>query len=157
MITDMQELGATGRNIPALPWGMLVQQTAITSGTLILSGSSAPWVMDAAKKLEALGKLPPGWDSYGGLTLDANARRLTVSALGWLGNQDLPVPAVVLGSGGSVQLEWKAKGRELDIELGKNETIQFVKVKEGGDILEGEEKAHLPQKLRDLTWWLLSG
>jgi hypothetical protein len=134
---------------------MLVQQTAISGGTLVLSGSTASWVLDAAKKLEALGKLPAGWDSYGGLPLDSNAKKLTVSVLGWLGGNDLPVPAVVLGSAGTVQLEWRAKGKELEVELGKDNAVEFVKVYPNGDIEEGEEKANLPQRLRGLTRWLL--
>jgi len=61
-----------------------------------------------------------------------------------------------LGSGGTVQLEWRAKGKELEIELGKDNVIQFVKV-HNGNIEEGEERANLSQRLRGLTWWLLCG
>ena len=160
MLSGMAEFGVTAGTgfFPVeQPWGMLVQQAAISDGTLVLSGSTASWVIDAAKKLEVLGRLPAGWDSYGGLSLDSNAKKLTVSVLGWLGGNELPVPAVVLGSGGTVQLEWRAKGRELEIELRKDNAIEFVKVDPKGDIEEGEERANLPQRLRGLTWWLLHG
>jgi len=71
MLNDLMEIGVTSGHIPAVTtvhyggraWGMLVEQTALSSGMLVLSGSTAPWVMDATKKLEALGKFPPGWDS----------------------------------------------------------------------------------------------
>jgi len=160
MLSDVFEFGVTTRNMPAVRyggWGMLVEETAVTSGTLVLSGSSAPWVIDAAKKLEALGKLPAGWDSYGGLPLDSTANKLTVSALGWLEDKNLPVPAVVLGSGGTVQLEWRARGKELEVELREDATIDFVKVHANGEIEEGNEKVNLPQRLRGLTWWFLHG
>ncbi|MBI3407916.1 MAG: hypothetical protein HY040_06115 [Planctomycetes bacterium] len=143
--------GATGS------WGMLVQHAAVSNQVLILKGNSAPWVLEAAKKLEELGKLHRGWDSYDGLPLDSSARRLTVNALGWLGNDNLPVPSVVLCSGGTVQLEWRTKGRELEIELGKDEAIEFAKIYPSGDIEEGEQKSNLPQEIHRLTWWLLHG
>src|SRR5712691_9273818 len=118
MLNEMLEFGATNTNIPAFGTvrygqqflGMVVNQTTITGGNLLLRGTTAPWVIDAAKKLEALGRLPTGWDSYGGLPLDSDAKNLTVSALGWLEDKNLPVPAVVLGSAGTVQLEWRVKG-----------------------------------------------
>ncbi len=165
MLNEMLEFGVTNANIPAFGTvrygqqflGMVVNQTTITGGNLLLRGTTAPWVIDAAKKLEALGRLPTGWDSYGGLPLDSHAKTLTVSALGWLEDKNLPVPAVVLGSAGTVQLEWRVKGRELEIELGKNETVEFVKLAPEGVVEEGEEKTNLPQRLRSLTWWLLYG
>lgn len=156
-LNDMIELGVTNNVSVGQPWGMVVEQAAITSGSLVLTGSTASWVMDAAKKLETIGRLPAGWDSYGGLQLDPNAKKLTVWVLGWLGGRELPVPAVVLGSAGTVQLEWRARGRELEIELGKDNSIEFLKVHPTGDMEEGEARVDLPQKLRGLTWWLLYG
>jgi len=161
----VQEIGVTTGDTPLLgmgsyagyqTWAMLVDQTAISGGALVLHGSYAPWVMDAARKLEAIGRLPAGWDSYNGASLDPDAKRLTVNALGWLGNKNLPVPAVVLGSAGTVQLEWRTNGKELEIEMGKD-GIEFVKVHPGGNVEEGEEHGNLPQKLQGLTWWLLHG
>src|SRR5438094_153528 len=87
------------------------KQLPTTSGRfLTFTGSTAAWVFEAAKKLEALGKLRPGWDSYGGLPLTAKSRELTLNVLGWFASDELPTPAVVLGSGGNVHLEWRTKG-----------------------------------------------
>src|SRR5436309_3527474 len=63
------------------------------------------WVLEAARKLEAIGSLPPGWDSYGGQSLQPRAKEITVRALRCLEAVDLPTPSVVLGSAGTVQLE----------------------------------------------------
>jgi hypothetical protein len=166
MLNDLMSFGVTTENIPATSagryggyssWGIVIHRSAVSGDALILSGCTAPWVIDAAKKLEALGKLSKGWDSYGGLPLNLNARKLTVSSLGWLEDKNLPVPAVVLGSAGTVQLEWTMKGRELEIELGKDDGIEFLKVQPTGETEEGEEKINVPQRLRGLTSWLLNG
>ncbi len=163
---DIQEIGLSTCNTPfsntgifssCNVLGMLVTQSSISAGMLVLHGDSAPWVIEAAKKLEAIGKLPANWDSYQGIPLDMTAKKLTVNALGWLGGNDLPVPAVVLGSAGTVQLEWRTNnGRELEIELG-NDRIEFVKIYPSGNVEEGEESGNLPTKLQGLTWWLLHG
>ena len=158
MIDPAMEFGLTTTtvNAPEVPWGMLVEQVAFSEENLILYGRSAPWVIEAAKKLDAIGRLSVGWDSYGGASLDVEAKKMTANALGWLGGNNLPVPAVVLGSSGTVQLEWRANGRELEIELGKNR-IEFLRVDLDGSTEEGEERGDLPHKLRGLTWWFLHG
>ncbi|SRR6266511_3041118 len=131
--------------------------STVSVGTLDLTGDTAEWVLEAARKLEALGRLRTGWDSYGGLPLNRGARWLTLSVLGWLRREDLPAPAVVLGSRGSVQLEWRAKGKELDVELGNDNTFEFVKVLQSGEIQEGATRYGLSEKLQELAQWLLRG
>jgi hypothetical protein len=131
-------------------------QYATTSvGLVALGGETAGWVLEAAKKLEALGRLRAGWDSYGGGPLKQGAKNLTVRVLGLLRTDELPVPAVVLGPGGTVQLEWRAKDKELEVELRDNDTIEYVKVCPSGDIEEGEAAADLPARLHDLSHWFL--
>jgi len=131
----------------------LYSSTASTE-TIDLSGDTAIWVVEAAQKLETLGRLQVDWDSYGGLPLRPGAKRLTLRVLEWLRKDELPVPAVVLGPAGTVQLEWRAKGKELEVELRDNETIEYVKVSPTGEIEEGEATSDLSRKLHDLTNWL---
>jgi hypothetical protein len=115
------------------------------------------WVSEASKKLEKLGSLRQGWDSYGGLPLKPEARDFTVRAIGWLGEEDLPTPAVVLGSGGTVQLEWRYGGKELDVDLGEGEAVEFVTVDRGGKIDEGRKEGDYAALLKSLARWLLLG
>jgi hypothetical protein len=139
------------------PRGILTQFSTTSDGFLTLTETTAAWVFDAAKKLEALGKLQRGWDSYGGLPLSPTSRKLTLNVLGWLASNDLPTPAVVLGSAGDVHLEWRTRGRELEVDLGNGDKIEFVKVYPNGNIEEGEHEANSPEELRGLTCWLMHG
>jgi hypothetical protein len=166
VIVDLEEFGSsartslTGRIAPVRyfqPRGMLTQFSTSSGGFLTLTGNTAAWVFEAAKKLENLGKLRPGWDSYGGRALTQKSRTLTLNVLGWLASDELPTPAIVLGSGGDVHLEWRTKGRELEVDLGDGERIAFVKVFPNGAIEEGERQANLPAELRGLTCWLMHG
>jgi hypothetical protein len=131
---------------------------AITlGGTLNLTGNSAAWVIEAARKLEALGSLHCGWDSYGGLPLTPTAKELTLRVLDWLGQNELPIPLVILGSSGDVHLEWRKKGRELEVELGGNRGIAFAKVHSTGEVEEGTEAVAMKDRLRNLSQWLMNG
>lgn len=132
-----------------------IQYPTTLVGSIALGGRTAGWVLEAAKKLENLGRLCTGWDSYGGVPLKQGAKNLTVRVLRLLCTDELPVPAVVLGSGGTVQLEWRARDKELEVELRDNDTMEFVKVSPGGDIEEGEARTDLPARLHDLSHWLL--
>src|SRR5690349_11563062 len=103
MTHEIQEVGlATTLSQPPAPaeWVSPVPWDA-TSGLSLKLSRTAGWVIDAAKKLEALASLRQGWDSYGGDPLKPEAKDFTVRAISWLVNQDLPTPAVVLGSGGT--------------------------------------------------------
>lgn len=164
-MNDLQDLGLTCTLRPAWtspcpsvhyqPPFQTIYGAAFSPLAIDLSGATAAWVIEAAKKLDRLGRFRADWDSYGGLPLKPSAKNLTLRVLEWLRKDELPVPAVVLGSGGTVQLEWKAKGKELEVELRDNDTIEFVKVSPSGNIEEGETSVNLSGKLHDLTSWLL--
>lgn len=128
--------------------------SAVTLVSLNLAGASA-WVVEAARKLECLALLPIGWDSYGGKPLKPSARESTLKAITWLQHEELPIPAVVLGSKGTVQLEWHSGNKELDVDLGEGGDIGFVKCDEIGDISEGRTEQG-PEELRSLTRWLVN-
>jgi hypothetical protein len=125
-----------------------------SAATLSLKGT-ADWVIDASKDLEALGRLQQGWDSYGGLPLQQKSKDFAVRAIGWLDKKSLPSPTVVLGSSGTVQLEWRGRGKELDIDLGTGTAIDYVTVDAQGRIDEGREENNLVGRLCELAAWFL--
>jgi hypothetical protein len=165
MKDDLYEMGVTTSFLPcsthqtaAAAWPPAVATgLSATGGMLIFYGEKAGWVFEAAKKLEALGRLQPGWDSYNGLSLRPEARELTLQVLDLLGMHNLPVPAVVLGSGGTVHLDWRTKGRELEVELERGNSLNYVKVTPQGDIQEGTATVKGPENLGGLSHWLLHG
>jgi hypothetical protein len=126
-----------------------------TASNLAFEADTAKWVLVAAKKLEALGKLGRNWDSHDGLPLSAGARLMTFDALGWLRKQDLPVPAVVLDSAGTVHLEWRSHGKKLEIGFDDRETIEYLKVDKAGSWEEEENvNTDVRKKLESLAEWL---
>ena len=138
----------------AIPAIVCTHTNISTCSNLDLSRSH-DWVLQAARKLEVIGRLKYNWDSYGALPLNTQARQFTVQVLRWLGDEDLPPPAVVLESDGTIQMEWRAKGKELDVGLVNGDRIEYVKVDANGDVGEGAEQIRPVSKLRELTGWLM--
>ena len=110
-----------------------------------------PWQFEAMKMLENLAALPKGWDSYGGERLRPDAKKLAVKLIDWIEMDDLPVPAVVLCSAGTVQFEWKHQGRELEIEVVSHDSVEYLVVHPSGEMQEGAITHDLPDKVRQLT------
>jgi len=171
MISDLMEMsGATIRSTKPASYGVCISTSSMahTSGPviqihmdvnarelLVLDAETANWVIKAARKLEALGQLKRNWDSHDGLPLSQEAKRMTFDALKWLKNQDLPVPAVVLGSGGTVHLEWRSKGKELEIGFDDRGFAEYLKVDSHGEMEEEEDiNDEIREKLMTLVEWL---
>lgn len=135
------------------PW----QPSAVSAQpAAFITAQAQHWVIDAARQLDALGRLRSGWDSYGGKPLRPEAKALTVKAIQSLERLDLPVPLVALGSGGGVQFEWEHEGRELDLDFGSHgDRIGFLKCPVDGDMEEGVADGIDDATLRKFTNWLL--
>lgn len=130
-----------------------------TTGALAFDAETADWVFAAARKLENIAKLKRNWDSYDGLPLSPVARQTTYDALDWLKHRDLPVPAVVLGSAGTVHLEWYFQGKELEIGFENDGTVEYCKIENDGRADEGQEKQNyeIKKRLMQLAKWLGNG
>lgn len=115
------------------------------------------WLLKSLEKLHHLSQLGPGWDSHGGLPLQPEVRDFAVCLLGWLEEEELPVPTVVLGSGGTVQFEWQVKGRELQVEVQAAGRLSWLKVHPDGDMEEGQVDPVIPDLLRGLVRWVIRG
>src|ERR1700693_3892268 len=75
------------------------------------------WVAPTKEALRRLSLLSDNWDTYGAPRIDP---MMLGSALGLLSNvmhSDTPAPSVIPTSRGGVQLEWHAKGIDLEVEF----------------------------------------
>lgn len=97
--------------------------------------------------------LPPGWDSF-------EARRTTVEAaqgatelLLEILDSDIPEPAIVPGSDGSLQLEWHlpAGGLEINVESSHSGLVFFHAASVEWERELGAVRNSLPSLIRQLT------
>jgi hypothetical protein len=133
----------------------LCGRTDVTSRSTVELDTAAPWVFGAVRRLESLGRLQHGWDSHRGRPLKPKAKDLTIQTIQWLNREDLPVPNVALGSDGTVQLEWRVGGKELDIDVGDGDVVEYVKYDRQGNTEEGRVEQNTPDELCGLAQWLL--
>jgi len=127
---------------------------SVSADTLIIDCDTAVWVIEATRRLEALGRLRQDWNSYGGNPLEQSSKDLAIAALRRLDTQELPIPNVTLGSGGHVYMEWRGRGGELEVEF-KNDAIEFVKESPDGNMEEGRQEEDPIGELENLTQWLM--
>lgn len=83
----------------------------------VMTDSTPAWLGRARSQLEELGRLQPGWDSYGARPISAMARKATYELLQQLASPRTPQPALVPTSDGSIQIEWHTKGIDLEIRV----------------------------------------
>ena len=130
-------------------------QQPAASSEVPANGPAASWVAEAQRKLDQLRRLPRGWDSHDGLPLQPEIGTAAQHVLDRLRDQDLPIPAVVLGSGGTVQLEWRQGGKELELEIEGPDSCTFLRVYPDGHMEEGTIQDDLASGVRRLTRWLM--
>jgi hypothetical protein len=97
------------------------------------------WQVSAVKQVIELEKLPPNWNSYGGLPPTSIA---TAGAKELLYGVPLTVPFIyvspprIVPISGGVQFEWKKGRRELEVAFMPDGSLECVKVEEGKVIAE---------------------
>ena len=77
----------------------------------------------AARSINALLSLAPGWDSYNGLPTSEGAARKAINILSGLVSEAARFPAIVPTGDGGVQLEWHNNGWDVEIEVDPQGTV----------------------------------
>lgn len=98
---------------------------------------SAYWLRDALAGLERLASFPPNWDGYESPALSAEAIKKGRDLILELARQGVSSPEVRPVAGGGLQLEWRRLGRELELCVLPNGTLEFLVVLDGGQMIEG--------------------
>lgn len=140
---------------------MSTSQTVGFQWTLVIGMADEPgpasWLRDVGVRLDVIRKLPPNWDNEGAEPI--NDRILDVASellrpLRWSG---VPVPRIAPVRGGGIQFEWRVYGRELEVEILPDGSVEYLRVDESG----GAEEDCLPYapgaEVQGLVRWLLEG
>ena len=125
---------------------------------IILVQSS--WEIEPIQAALSLRSLPRGWDRAGspppaGATVERAID--VISSAAKLGFDDITAPHVFPVPGGGVQLEWLQGDRRLEVEVLPDGSTQFVIIKDGDPLKEGEYPLWPPTEAKILFSWLASG
>jgi hypothetical protein len=84
------------------------------------------WKTNAISHVLRLGQLENNWDSYGSPKPSHNVVETALAIINTIPFDDLPFPDVVPVSGGGIQLEWSMEGRELEIQVRADGSLEFL-------------------------------
>ena len=96
------------------------------------------WLKEVYDRISTLADLKENWDSHGGLPVAAGAISRTRILLSNLMLEDLPKPHVAPVPEGSVGLHWRVARRDLEIEVGADGAVHYLKTYVGGDSSDGD-------------------
>lgn len=112
------------------------------------------WLRPAQRKISELAQLPENWDSYGSRSIQPAAIKQAADLIAYLSKFNLPSPHIFPVSGGGIQLEFEQGGRELEIEILPDGSLEFLKVDEKGEMQEGKVLSGSEPEIRRLVYWL---
>jgi len=130
-------------------------ENALSREEEVLLETLSPKQAEAMRRLGEIAKLPQNWDSYGSPPPTPIAVETVMDLLLKIDDRNLPFVRVVPVSGGGVQLEWRASGRELQLEISGDGTAQYLQIENGQPIKEGEV-APTAEQIRSLLIWLVA-
>ena len=86
------------------------------------------WLLNALAAVFKLRELAADWDGGGSPPVREEALAGAVRLLCALPSEELPPPHVCPVSGRGIQLEWQLSGRELELEVLPDGSVEFLKV-----------------------------
>src|SRR3989442_6266099 len=117
--------------------------------------NTGPWLTKALRQIGEIAALPEDWDSAGSAAPRSEVVQAAIEMLLHLEHEEPPMPQICPVSGGGIQFEWHGPGREMEIEVLPDSSVQFLTVAENNQTFE----AHLPGPDRDairaLVKWLV--
>jgi hypothetical protein len=97
------------------------------------------WFDPTLDDLEEVLRLPPNWNCYRARPVDAQAAVAAIELLLAIMPESLSKPTIVPTARGSVQLEWHARGIDLEIDvLANGQCVVFFEDEHTGESWERE-------------------
>lgn len=130
--------------------------TAQWTGVLTLSPTTTgdlAYFQDVKERLDDIAELRCNWDGEGGEPISQRILSIAGELLLPLARIQPPVPRIAPVLGGGIQFEWEVAGRELEIEILPDGSVQYL-IAEGEVTHEGELAAWPTDEVRRLVYWL---
>jgi hypothetical protein len=88
-----------------------------TSKRLLISEPERNWRDPVAKRLEELIRLERGWDGYRGAPVSFEIAHFAVRMLEVACGLETPIPQIVPGSQGDLQIEWHTERGDIELDV----------------------------------------
>lgn len=88
-----------------------------TPSRRIVPANTKPWTKAVIDQCERLIRLPIGWDGYRAPPVSLMNVNFTIGMLGSICPDDVPVPSIVPGNRGDLQVEWHVRGYDIELHV----------------------------------------
>lgn len=116
----------------------------------------SPWQEEAARKILGFKDLPENWDSYGSQPPTEIVRHKAIEFV-LMVPPEKPQPRILALSGGAIQLEWRKRGRGVQIEFLPDGSIEYLLLEGGNPLGDGGVLPFTsPSVVSSLLKWLIA-
>lgn len=125
---------------------------ALRTHARIVNEPDYAWRRAAVLQLNELGGLPVGWDGYRAPPVRFENASFALRMLESICGTDAPLPQIVPGSGGDLQVEWHLLGGDLELHVrAPNDVHAWRRIagQEGGG-----DSIHLKNDFTEIARWL---
>ena len=115
-----------------------IVQWSGTKSRAIVDHPVEDWHRKVSERIQELIRLPVGWDGYAGRPVKFETGMFTCKMLNALWRWDTPVPQIVPGPSGDLQIEWHMQDNTVELHVIAPNRVSAWRIMNGGDP-EGEE------------------
>lgn len=117
-----------------------------------IGDSELNWFAEVDQRLSLLSRLNRGWDGYDGRPVSNQVVAFTRQMLKELYLDGLPMPALVPGSDGSLQVEWHQNGLDIELDvLGPHDVVAFKAVRHDSN---RDEELNITNDFSSVAQWV---
>jgi len=95
----------------------LVSRLSTSQARMRVNAPTSPWLSELNQRFDEIVSLPKGWDGYSGVAVTFTCATFAANLLERLYVDSVPVPQLVPGSDGSVQIEWHVNGFDVELDV----------------------------------------
>jgi hypothetical protein len=111
---------------PRLPQNAHVAYAFSAAHRVRVQQPASAWTDEIQGRLNDLTSLPTGWDGYESRPVSFTCAQFAAALLEQIYVDGVPVPSLIPGSDGAIQIEWHRNGFDLEILiLGANDVISL--------------------------------
>lgn len=112
------------------------------------------YIQEVGAKLDLVAALRHNWDGEGGEPIQRRILAIASELLLPLARLQPPIPRIAPVLGGGIQFEWEVAGRELEIEILPDGSVEYLTAE--GDRAQEGSLSDLPiDEVRTLAQWLM--
>ncbi len=115
------------------------------------------WIRAIDLKLELIRNALYDWDNQGGEPIHSRIVNIACELLVPLASMEPPIPRIAPVLGGGIQFEWEYAGRELEVEILPDGTVEYLIAADDGTVEEGQLPDMPVRQVQILVQWLVQG